>query len=151
MELKVNSELFFKILFWTVISNFIAQIPYYFHQYYISRHIAPSLIGLTLLSLVFVWFISAYILLKNGKKTGYYLMLTFLIIEFLFYLQTQIVQATTGHGILLHVLRPDNGLLFIVFFIGYVNFIASAYFIFYLIKYRSSFFNKLLDKRLGTQ
>ncbi len=139
MKPKGYGEVFSIVLFFTVISNFIAQIPYYFHQYYQTHHLAPSLVGLSLMSLVLVWFISAYLLLRKQKKSGYYLMLTFLAIEFLFYLQTQISQLLISHRILLRVYRPDSLLLFIVFAIGYANFIAAAYFIGYLLRNRKQF------------
>ncbi|MDB5180229.1 MAG: hypothetical protein JWN12_861 [Candidatus Saccharibacteria bacterium] len=59
-------------------------------------------------------------------------MMAFLIIEFLFYLSTQITQAVSGKGILLHVIHPDDLILFVVFGIGYLNLITSAFFIVFI-------------------
>lgn len=128
-----------RILFLVVVSNFIAQIPYYLHQYYNPRHLAPSVLGVLLMSVVLAWFLIGYSMLKKQKKRGYFLMQSFLSIEFLFYLQTQLVQFATGHGVLLHVVHPDGWLLFIVFLIGYINFLAAAGFISYLVARRHQF------------
>ena len=137
--MNISITKFNRILFWTVIINFIAQIPYYIHQYYLVRHVAPSIMGVTLMTIVLAWFLIAYWLLKQGKRVGYLTMLSFLVVEFLFYLQTQLVQLASGSGILLHVLHPDGTVLFCVFLIGYINFAASVYFISYLIKHRKSY------------
>lgn len=123
----------------TVITNYLAQIPYYVHQYYAPHKFLPSLFGTVLLGTTFVWFMVAYIKLTKQQKTGYYLMITFLAVEFLFYLQTQISQYLISHRILLHVYHPDSALLFAVFGIGYINFVASAYFLIYLVKNKQSF------------
>jgi len=72
------------------------------------------------------------------------MMMLFLIVEFLFYLSTQITQATSGKGILLHVISPDDPILFVVFGIGYLNLIVSAVFIvFTFINHRNN--SKLAD------
>lgn len=88
---------------------------------------------------VLAWFLTGYYRLATNKSFGYAITLAFLGTEFLFYLQTQIVQAVTGHGILLHVLHPDGVLLFGVFLIGYINFSAAPGFIYMLVRYRREF------------
>ena len=62
--------------------------------------------------------------------------MAFLIVEFLFYLSTQVTQALSGQGILLHVLHPDDAVLFFVFGIGYINLIVSGFYIAYLAIHR---------------
>ena len=117
------------ILFIVVIANFIAQIPYYLHQY----HTPPSTIGTLLLLAVLVWFLLGFTWVWQGKTKGYAVMIAFLITEFLFYLSTQITQAVSGKGILLHVMNPEDPVLFMVFGIGYINLIVSGIFIILLI------------------
>jgi hypothetical protein len=114
-------------------ANYAAQVPYYLHQYYAPRHLLPSLIGALLLLATLVWFLSAYRLLAKGSRTGWWLMSTYLLIVFLFYIQTQVMQLATAHQILLYVYRPKGILLFIVFGIGYINCLAAAYYATYML------------------
>jgi hypothetical protein len=115
-----------------VLANFLAQVPYFMYQY----HGVPSRIGTTLMTFVLVWFLLAFVWLWQAKTKGYFLLLAFLIVEFLFYLSTQITQILSGKGILLHVLHPDDPILFIVFAIGYINLVASGFFVYYLILHK---------------
>jgi hypothetical protein len=131
----VKSKTFLQVLFFVVLANFLAQIVYLIHQY--GGHASP--VGAGLMLIVFAWFLAGYILLWRQKLIGLILMFTFLSIEFLFYLSTQVTQAISGQGILLHVLQPSDPILFIVFGIGYINFIAAAYFIIHLLRNRQSF------------
>lgn len=119
--------------------NFLVQIPYYFHQYYVTAHLPPSPIGVVLMSGVLAWFLGGYYLLLKGKKSGYILITAFLTVEFLFYLMTQVTQLLGGHGVFLYVLHPSDPFLFLVFGIGYINFIASALLLYFLVRYRSQF------------
>lgn len=138
----LHKKAFFKLLLTTVTVNYAAQIPYYVHQYYIPHKLLPSLYGTILLGVTLFWFIAAYKRLKAGKETGYYLMFAYLAVEFLFYLQTQISQFLIEHRILLHVYRPDGTLLFIVFGIGYINFVGAAYFLTYLVRSKRTLLNR---------
>jgi hypothetical protein len=137
--LIMSRSLFLKCLFITTIANFVAQIPYYFHQYYLATRSAPSILGLVLMTVVLGWFLAGCYLLAQRKNIGYLLTVSFLIIEFLFYLQTQIMQYLSGRGVFLYVLHPDDWLLFLVFGIGYINFFASAWFIIHLLKRKSEY------------
>ena len=128
---------FLNIVFVVVIANFIAQVPYLIHQY----HGKPSAIGIILMTVVLMWFLTGYTLLLKQKMAGYIILITFLIVEFLFYLSNQVTQLASGKGILLHVLHPDDALLFVVFGLGYINFIAAGYFVFYLLRYKHIFIN----------
>jgi hypothetical protein len=116
------------ILLVLVISNFIAQIPYYLHQY----RAPPSILGSLLLLIVLGWFLLSFVWLWQGKTKGFIFIIGFLITEFLFYLSTQITQAISGKGILLHVINPNDTILFIVFGIGYLNLLVSGFFIIFL-------------------
>lgn len=120
-------------------ANFLAQVPYYYHQYYARSHRPPTLLGAVLMLLVLAWFVVGYWRIAARKPLGLVLSVSFLLVEFLFYLQTQIVQAATGNGILLHVLHPDDPLLFVVFLIGYINLLATPFLVWGLLRYRESF------------
>ena len=135
----MSKTAFLKSLLLIVLTNYAAQIPYYIHQYYAPHHFLPSLLGSVLLSMTLAWFLLAYWKLAQGKGWGYWLMLAFLTVEFLFYLQTQVSQLLISHQVLLHVYKPDGILLFVVFGIGYINFLAAVYFIVFLRRHKQLF------------
>lgn len=120
-------------------ANFIAQVPYYYHQYYVRSHQPPTLLGVVLMVAVLAWFAIGYWRLAARKSLGLALTVSFLAVEFLFYVQTQIVQAMTGHGLLLHVVHPDDPVLFVVFLIGYINLVAAPFLIGALVRHRAAF------------
>ncbi len=135
----MNRKIFLIVLFLLVLLNFIMQVPYYIHQYYLPFHTLPSVFGTSLLVLALTWFILAIVLLAKKKSVGYYLIITFLAVEFLFYLMTQVTQALSGHGILLYVLHPTDLLLAFVFGVGYINFVAAGISLYILLRYKRNF------------
>lgn len=136
-----NNRKLLWLLFWIVAANYIAQIPYYLHQYYSPHHLFPDVIGSILLISTLLWFIMAFRLLYRSSKLGWWLMFTYLMVVFLFYIQTQIMQFVTTHQILLHVYRPTNSLLFVVFGIGYINCLVAFLYLIYLVNKRKSLLN----------
>ncbi len=131
------------ILFLLILANFIAQIPYFLHLYYkpgmsLLAEARPSLI----MGFVFAVFLVASILLFRRTVAGYWLMLIFLTVEFLFYLWNTIGEVRHGYGLFFRLHNPDL-LLRSVFAIGYINLFASGYFLFLLLLRRSDF----LDRR----
>ena len=128
--MSINGSL--RWLFVVVTTNFLVQLPYYYHQYYAKYHVLPSLPAVLLVGAVLIWFLTAYYWLQKGRAVGYYFTMAFLIVEFLFYLQTQIMQLISGHGILLYVINPHDVILFIVFGVGYLNFFAAGWFVYYI-------------------
>ncbi len=122
-------------LFIIVIANYLAQIPYDYHLYGL-RGISGR--GSLLLGGSLLLFIVPFILLLQKKLAGYYLMLFFLIIEFLFYLLNIISSAMHGHPPFFQLQNHDP-ILFTAFFIGYVNFIAAGYFLYYFLRNRHIF------------
>lgn len=130
-----------RILITIIVANYLAQIPYYFHQYYAPHRLLPSLVGALLLMATLIWFLAAYRLLAKGHRAGWWLLFAYLLVVFLFYIQTQIMQAVTAHQILLYVYHPKNVLLFAVFGIGYLNCIAALYYLFYLVVNRQKFYS----------
>ena len=93
------------ILFLLILANFIAQIPYFLHLYYkpgrnLLAEARPSLI----MGFVFAVFLVASILLFKHIVAGYWLMLIFLAVEFLFYLWNTIGEVRHGYGLFFQLL-----------------------------------------------
>ena len=128
------------ILFLLILANFIAQIPYYLHLYYNPNNVLAQAKGGLLMLFVFGIFLFASILLFKRQVLGYWLMVMFLAVEFLFYLWNTIGEVIHGYGLFFHLNNPDL-LLRAVFAIGYVNLFASGYFLGLLLLKRS----RLLD------
>ena len=102
-----------KVLFWITIVNFIAQIPYFFQLYYHKTSDLKKLVNLPM-GLVLALFLIAYILLIKHKKGGYWLMIAFLLMEFLFYFSNVIFSYMNGLGLFFQLFNP-NLVLRIVF------------------------------------
>ena len=117
-------------LFIIVVANYLAQIPYDIHQY----HGRVNLIGTSVLFLTLIWFLLGYTLLRKHKKIGYWLLLSFLLVQSLFYFINEVVLSLYGYGMLHHYIHTTDWILWMVFFIGDVNFIASCCYSYYLIK-----------------
>ena len=127
------------ILFLLILANFIAQVPYFLHLYYkpgisLLAESRPFL----LMGFVFAVFLVASILLFKRTVAGYWLMLIFLAVEFLFYLWNTVGEVVHGFGLFFHLQNPDL-LLKAVFAIGYINLFASGYFLCLLLLKRGDF------------
>src|SRR5207245_40045 len=86
----------------------------------------------------FVVFLLAAFLLFKGTVIGYWLMVLFLTVEFLFYVWNALGAVIHGYGFLYHLANPDL-ILRGVFAIGYVNLFVSGYFLCLLLLKRSTF------------
>lgn len=117
------------VLFGVVMANYAAQVVYYFHLYYPAR--LP--VGTITLGATFLWFLVGLVLLVRGIALGYWLLLTYLVAMVAFYLGNMMNQALHGLGPFFH-LRERDPVLFVVFAIGYLNMVAGAYFIYYLVR-----------------
>jgi len=126
------------ILFLLILANFIAQIPYYFHLYYNPNNLLAQAKGGLIMLFVFAAFLLASTLLFKRRALGYWLMLIFLTVEFLFYLWNTLCESIHVYGLFLHRNNPDL-LLGAVFAIGYVNLFASGYFLGLLLLKRAHF------------
>jgi hypothetical protein len=109
--------------------NYVAQIPYYLHQYYLPHRTLPPLGGTTMLFATLVWFLLGWTLLMwRRSHTGYWLLLTFLLTETTFYLYNEFNQVTHGFAPFFHLQNQDP-LLVVVFAIGYLNMIGGVAFV----------------------
>lgn len=133
MKSKRSVALF--ILFIIVITNYIAQIPYDLHLYG-GRY---NSVGILLLGITFAWFIIGILLTLTKIKLGYWILLSFLLAQFIFYFYGQIIMMIVGYGLLYHLLRFKDMILWWVFFIGDINFFAAGFYIYYLLKNRVLF------------
>ncbi len=126
------------ILFLLILANFLAQIPYYLHLYYNPNNLLAQLRGGFLLLIVFAVFLLASFLLFKRTVIGYWLMVMFLAVEFLFYVWNTLGGVLHGYGFLYHLANPDL-ILRAVFAIGYVNLFVSGYFLCLLLLKRATF------------
>lgn len=126
------------ILFLLILANFIAQIPYYLHLYYNPNNLLAQAKGGLLMLFVFVVFLLASFLLFKRTVIGYWLMVMFLAVEFLFYVWNTLGAVIHGYGLFYHLANPDL-LLRAVFAIGYVNLFVSGYFLCLLLLQRATF------------
>ena len=137
MKYPVNRIVLYAILI-VVGANYLAQIPYYLYLYYFPHHAPPALFGTLLLVATFVWFLVGWLLLtRRGSRAGYWLLLAFLLTEFIFYFANMVNQVAHGFAPFFHLQNRDQ-LLFTVFAIGYLNLIgALAFAIFLIWRYRT--------------
>ena len=131
-----NFKLQVNILFVLILANFIAQIPYTIHLYGVNR-LATISPGIIAMYVVFVLFLVGYFLFRQRKRIGYWLLVTFLAMEFLFYLWNFIGSLMHGFPLFFQLFNPDL-LLRTVFAIGYINLFASGYFLFLLLYKKSA-------------
>jgi hypothetical protein len=119
-------------------ANYLAQIPYYLYLYYLPHRALPPLFGTSLLAVTFVWFLVGWLLLaRRGSRTGYWLLLTFLLTEFIFYFLNMANQVVHGFAPFFHLQNRDP-LLLTVFAIGYLNMVGGfAFIIFLVLRYRT--------------
>lgn len=131
-----------RIFLWCVLvvvgGNYLAKIPYYLHQYYFPHGAPPAWGGTLLLGATLVWFLAGFILLARGSRAGYWLLLTFLMVEVSFYLHNIVIRVTNGFPPFWNLQTRDL-VLFIVFGIGYLNLLCGLYFLAFLVLRRTTF------------
>jgi hypothetical protein len=118
----------------TVIANYVAQVPYALHLY----GTAFSRTGALLLGATLVWFLVAMRLFLNGRRLGYWLLLTYAIIQTLFYLDGEVILAFAGNGLPYHLSHTGDPIVWLTFLIGDLNFIAAVAMVVYLLMRRTA-------------
>lgn len=119
------------ILFILILANFITQIPYTIHLYGVSR-LATISPGIIAMYVVFALFLIGYFLFRQKRVLGYWLLVIFLALEFVFYLWGFIGSLIHGFSPFFQLFNQDP-ILRTVFAIGYINLFASGYFLFLLL------------------
>lgn len=94
-----------------------------------------------MMGVVLVMFLFGYIFLMKQNRFGYWLLVVFLSLEFLFYVLNFIGSLMHGFGLFFQLYNHDL-ILRIVFAIGYINLFASGYFLFLLLYKRHSLLKK---------
>lgn len=135
--MRRNHRAFFVCLLGLVLANYLAQIPYYLDVYYFPHHAAPNIRGSLLLLATLVWFLTGYLWLARGSRIGYWVLLSFLVVEVGFYLYNTVGAVAHGYAPFFH-LQARDPVLFVVFGIGYLNLIAGLYFLYYLVRHRKA-------------
>ncbi len=126
------------IMFFIILANFIAQVPYFFHLYYGRQAAYVTFRSFLIMGAVFAFFLAASLLFFQRYRAGWWLMLVFLSVEFLFYLFNVINSARHGFGLFFQILNPDI-ILRIIYSLGYLNLFAAGYFIYLLLRYQVIF------------
>lgn len=121
---------FFTLVLIVVLANYAAQVPYVVHL-----HKSPTLAGTLLLGATLVWFLCGYAGLLLGLRAGYWTLVSYLLTMVAFYAWNIFNQVRHGYPPFMH-LRERDPILFIVFAIGYVNMLAGATFLAYLLRQR---------------
>ncbi len=122
-------------LFVIVGLNYLVQIPYNLHLY----HGKFNFLGVILLIITLVWFISSIWLLKSKHRLGFWLLLAFLSVEFIFYFGNEVVLLFFGYGLIYHLLHTKDFIVWTAFLVGDINFFISGYYIYYLLTKRDLF------------
>lgn len=137
---------FLVVVFVVVVANYVAQVPYYLRLYYFPHHAPPALWGSLALAATLAWFLVGFALLWRGRAEGYWLTLSFLVVETGFYLYNEISQIAHGFPPFFHLASPDP-VLWTVFAIGYLNMVAGVAFIAALIVWRRRLTAPLVSPR----
>lgn len=116
-------------LFAITLLNYLAQIPYYIHFYGV-HHAAPSLLGVTLLGGTLALFLAGFVLTLRNRRSGWWLLLGFLALEFAFYLLHDL------SGAFLQDLPLSDPLFLVVSLIGYLNTVAALIYLIVLLRGR---------------
>lgn len=116
------------ILLWVTLLNYAAQIPYYIHNYYLPYHVPPTLSSVLLLSATLAWFLIGYVGLRTKQRFGFYALLSFLLVEALFYLHSFIFGAFSFQ------MQNPSILIKLIFFYGYVSGVVAGLYAFKLLR-----------------
>lgn len=138
------------ILFGLIVANFIAQIPYDLDLYAGRSSFFIQMRSLLILLILLAILVFAFLRLLKKTRLGYWLMLAFLAVEFLFYLGNVLFEAFWGGGLFHHLFSPDP-VISIVFAVGYINLFASGYFLCLLLFQRSDFLSGQIREKPLTQ
>jgi hypothetical protein len=111
--------------------NYLAQIPYYLHNYYYPHHLIPGTRAVILLGITLIWLVFGYIAYIKKIRYGFGILLSYLIVEGLFYISS-IFSGTFGHQ-----LQNQSNIIRTVFIIGYISGLTSAYYAYKLFRWRN--------------
>lgn len=119
-------------LFLVVLANYLSLIPYHLHLYGLS--VDPR--GVALLGPTFAWFLIGFWFLFRRWSIGYWMVLAFLAVQFIFYFKNDIINMLYGYGLAYHLTRFDDPIIWAVELLGDINFIVATFFLYYLARNR---------------
>jgi len=120
------------VLFWVVIVDYLAQIPYYLVNYYVPSGRPPTVSAVVLLGITLAWFLIGYFSIRR-RRFGYWVLLSFVVVEGLFYLRTLLFGAAA------YQLQNPHPVIMAVFLIGYATGIVSLAYAVFLVVFRSRY------------
>ena len=115
-----------------VLLNYAAQVPYAIDLY--GMHL--SLAGAALLGATLLWFLVGLTALAGGSRTGYVVLTTYAAAQVAFYFHGQVLLAFAGYGMPYSLTHARDAIVWAVFVIGDVNFLAAAVTLVYLLARR---------------
>src|SRR5690242_16945962 len=89
-----------------ILANFIAQVPYAIHLYGVAR-LATISPGIIAMYVVFALFLVGYFLFRQKRVFGYWLLVVFLALEFIFYIWGFIGSLIHGFSPFFQLSNPD--------------------------------------------
>ena len=89
--------------------------------------------GGLLLGATLAWFVGGVILAAHRRSVGYWVLLSYFAVVFLFYFRNEIMLIPSGFGLPYHLLHTPDPVLLWVFMMGDLNFVAAAVFIAWLL------------------
>lgn len=116
-----------RFLFWITIVNYLAQIPYYFYNYYFPYHVLPTISGIVLLGATLLWFLTGYFRTITRSSYGFELLISFLFVEALFYLHSFIF------GAFFFQMQNPHLLIKSVFIVGHLSGATAGYYTYRLV------------------
>lgn len=128
MYMKLRSIFTLRTLLVVTIINYIAQIPYYLHNYYFPYHLAPTASAILLLGGTLAWFVIGYVGTVKRKKYGYWTLLAYLVVETLFYGRTIL------SGTFIKQLHNPSLIVNAVFVTGYISGIVAGVYVWLLVR-----------------
>ena len=118
-----------------VLLNYAAQIPYAAHLY----GAAFSRTGALLLGMTLAWFALGYLLVTHHRSHGYWVLLAYAVAQFGFYFHGEVLLSLVGFGGAYQLTHARDALLWLVFVVGDINFVAATLVVVYLLKRRQAF------------
>lgn len=116
-----------------VLSDYLAQIPYYLINYLFRTGAPPTVSSVVLLGVTLAWFLVGFIATRAGARYGFWLLVAFVIVEGLFYART-LLSGTAGF----QMSNPDPAIK-VVFLIGYVSGLVSLAYAVALLRHRGHY------------
>lgn len=109
--------------------NYLAQIPYFIHNYYYPHHIVPGIRVVVLLGVTFFWFMLGYITFMKKIRYGFGLLLSYLIAEGLFYIMSILT------GAFFHQIQNPSNINKAIFVVGYISGLTCAFYAYLLFRW----------------